>query len=61
MCADVLLGRGLPIRDVLGKSKMILGLLEGIPTMHKAEIAMVPHHLFIPLLCVLTKLTSLLN
>ncbi|CAN6930004.1 unnamed protein product [Brassica oleracea var. botrytis] len=33
-------GRGLPIRDVLGKSKMILGLLEGIPTMHKAEIAM---------------------
>ncbi|KAL0867205.1 hypothetical protein Bca101_046323 [Brassica carinata] len=33
-------GRGLPIRDVLGKSKMILGLLEGIPTMHKGEIAM---------------------
>ncbi|KAG2286973.1 hypothetical protein Bca4012_031741 [Brassica carinata] len=33
-------GRGLPIRDVLGKSKMILGLLEGIPTMHKDEIAM---------------------
>uniref|UniRef100_A0A1J3DKX7 peptidylprolyl isomerase n=1 Tax=Noccaea caerulescens TaxID=107243 RepID=A0A1J3DKX7_NOCCA len=33
-------GRGLPIRDVLGKSKLILGLLEGIPTMHKAEIAM---------------------
>ncbi|KAH0884973.1 hypothetical protein HID58_061069 [Brassica napus] len=34
-------GRGLPIRDVLGKSKMILGLLEGIPTMHKGEIAMI--------------------
>ncbi|CAA7046206.1 unnamed protein product [Microthlaspi erraticum] len=33
-------GKGLPVRDVLGKSKMILGLLEGIPTMHKAEIAM---------------------
>ncbi|KAF3525361.1 hypothetical protein F2Q69_00048996 [Brassica cretica] len=33
-------GRGLPIRDVLGKSKMILGLLEGIPTMHKGETAM---------------------
>ncbi|XP_010515914.1 PREDICTED: peptidyl-prolyl cis-trans isomerase PASTICCINO1 [Camelina sativa] len=33
-------GRGVPIRDVLGKSKMILGLLEGIPTMHKGEIAM---------------------
>ncbi|CAN7051890.1 unnamed protein product [Brassica rapa subsp. trilocularis] len=33
-------GRGLPIRDVLGKSKMILGLLEGIPTMHKGEISM---------------------
>jgi FKBP-type peptidyl-prolyl cis-trans isomerase len=34
-------GRGVPIRDVLGNSKMILGLLEGIPTMHKGEIAMV--------------------
>lgn len=33
-------GRGVPIRDVLGNSKMILGLLEGIPTMHKGEIAM---------------------
>ncbi|KAL0866477.1 hypothetical protein Bca101_045595 [Brassica carinata] len=33
-------GRGLPVRDVLGKSKMLLGLLEGIPTMHKGEIAM---------------------
>ncbi|CAN8254607.1 unnamed protein product [Cochlearia groenlandica] len=33
-------GRGLPIRDVLGKSKMILGLLEGVPTMHKGDIAM---------------------
>jgi len=38
---DVPSGRGLPIRDVLGKSKMILGLLEGIPTMHKDQIAMV--------------------
>lgn len=41
MCFMFPSGRGLPIRDVLGKSKMILGLLEGIPTMHKAEIAMV--------------------
>lgn len=40
-------GRGLPIRDVLGKSKMILGLLEGIPTMHKAEIAMVTLETFV--------------
>jgi FKBP-type peptidyl-prolyl cis-trans isomerase len=38
---DVPSGRGVPIRDVLGNSKMILGLLEGIPTMHKGEIAMV--------------------
>ncbi|XP_020881216.1 peptidyl-prolyl cis-trans isomerase PASTICCINO1 [Arabidopsis lyrata subsp. lyrata] len=30
-------GRDLPIRHVLRKSKMILGLLEGIPTMYKAE------------------------
>jgi FKBP-type peptidyl-prolyl cis-trans isomerase len=37
---DVPSGRGVPIRDVLGNSKMILGLLEGIPTMHKGEIAM---------------------
>ncbi|XP_057511964.1 peptidyl-prolyl cis-trans isomerase PASTICCINO1 [Actinidia eriantha] len=33
-------GKGTPIRHVLGKSKMILGLLEGIPTMQKGEIAM---------------------
>lgn len=34
-------GKGTPIRRVLGKSKMIVGLLEGIPTMLKGEIAMV--------------------
>jgi hypothetical protein len=34
-------GKGIPIRHVLGKSKMILGLLEGIPTMLKGEVAMV--------------------
>ena len=34
-------GRGTPIRHVLGKSKMIVGLLEGIPTMLKGEVAMV--------------------
>ncbi|XAR68883.1 Peptidylprolyl isomerase [Bertholletia excelsa] len=33
-------GKGTPTRNVLGKSKMILGLLEGIPTMQKGEIAM---------------------
>ncbi|PON41328.1 Peptidyl-prolyl cis-trans isomerase PASTICCINO [Trema orientale] len=33
-------GKGVPIRNVLGKSKMILGLLEGIPTMLKGEVAM---------------------
>ncbi|XP_052172665.1 peptidyl-prolyl cis-trans isomerase PASTICCINO1 [Diospyros lotus] len=33
-------GNGTPVRHVLGKSKMILGLLEGIPTMQKGEIAM---------------------
>ncbi|KAL6133219.1 hypothetical protein ACLB2K_065456 [Fragaria x ananassa] len=33
-------GKGIPIRSVLGKSKMIVGLLEGIPTMQKGEIAM---------------------
>lgn len=32
-------GKGIPIRQVLGKSKMILGLLEGIPTMLKGEVA----------------------
>jgi hypothetical protein len=34
-------GRGTPIRNVLGKSKMVVGLLEGIPTMLKGEVAMV--------------------
>ena len=34
-------GRGTPIRHVLGKSKMIVGLLEGIPTMLKGEVEMV--------------------
>lgn len=34
-------GKGTPTRHVLGKSKMILGLLEGIPTMLKGEVAMV--------------------
>ncbi|KAK6943040.1 Tetratricopeptide repeat 2 [Dillenia turbinata] len=33
-------GSGIPIRHVMGKSKMILGLLEGIPTMLKGEVAM---------------------
>lgn len=33
-------GKGTPIRHVLGKSKMILGLLEGMPTMLKGEVAM---------------------
>ncbi|XP_020112955.1 peptidyl-prolyl cis-trans isomerase PASTICCINO1 isoform X1 [Ananas comosus] len=33
-------GKGNPIRLILGKSKMILGLSEGIPTMLKGEIAM---------------------
>ncbi|XP_028786005.1 peptidyl-prolyl cis-trans isomerase PASTICCINO1 [Neltuma alba] len=33
-------GKGAPMRDVLGKSKMLLGLLEGIPTMLKGEVAM---------------------
>ncbi|KAL4354029.1 hypothetical protein GQ457_06G006560 [Hibiscus cannabinus] len=33
-------GKGIPIRNVLGKSKMLLGLLEGIPTMLKGEVAM---------------------
>ena len=34
-------GSGTPVRQVLGKSKMLLGLVEGIPTMLKGEIAMV--------------------
>lgn len=33
-------GKGIPVRQVLGKSKIILGLLEGIPTMLKGEVAM---------------------
>ncbi|XP_065623967.1 peptidyl-prolyl cis-trans isomerase PASTICCINO1 isoform X5 [Quercus suber] len=33
-------GRGAPIRHVLGKSKMIVELLEGISTMLKGEVAM---------------------
>ncbi|XP_061376352.1 peptidyl-prolyl cis-trans isomerase PASTICCINO1 [Gastrolobium bilobum] len=33
-------GKGTPIRHVLGKSKILLGLLEGIPTMLKGEVAM---------------------
>ncbi|XP_011094937.1 peptidyl-prolyl cis-trans isomerase PASTICCINO1 [Sesamum indicum] len=33
-------GSGIPKRQVLGKSKMILGLLEGIPTMLNGEVAM---------------------
>lgn len=32
-------GKGTPTRNVLGKSKMILGLLEGISTMLKGEVA----------------------
>ncbi|KAL3639470.1 G1/S-specific cyclin pas1 [Castilleja foliolosa] len=33
-------GNGIPKRQVLGKSKIILGLLEGIPTMLNGEVAM---------------------
>ncbi|KAL5991650.1 hypothetical protein ACLOJK_012559 [Asimina triloba] len=33
-------GKGNPIKYVLGKSKMILGLCEGIPTMSRGEVAM---------------------
>ncbi|KAL6534325.1 G1/S-specific cyclin pas1 [Orobanche hederae] len=33
-------GNGVPKRQVLGKSKLILGLLEGIPTMLNGEVAM---------------------
>ncbi|ONK62158.1 uncharacterized protein A4U43_C07F990 [Asparagus officinalis] len=33
-------GKGYPIRQVLGKSNMILGLSEGIPTMLKGEVAL---------------------
>ncbi|KAM0908875.1 hypothetical protein ACQ4PT_015154 [Festuca glaucescens] len=33
-------GKGIPLRFVLGRSKMILGFAEGFPTMLKGEIAM---------------------
>lgn len=33
-------GKGTPIRQVLGKSKMLLGFLEGLPTMLRGEVAM---------------------
>lgn len=33
-------GKGNPIRQVMGKSKMLLGLLEGLPTMLRGEVAM---------------------
>ncbi|EPS70548.1 hypothetical protein M569_04209 [Genlisea aurea] len=33
-------GNGIPKRQVLGKSKILLGLLEGIPTMLHGEVAM---------------------
>lgn len=36
-----LAGKGNPIRQVMGKSKMLLGLLEGLPTMLRGEVAMV--------------------
>lgn len=58
---DVLLGRGLPIRDVLGKSRMILGLLEGIPTMHKGEIAMVRLLECFSIFCIFQSCFSLLG
>ncbi|AQK85947.1 hypothetical protein ZEAMMB73_Zm00001d038184 [Zea mays] len=32
--------KGMPLRFILGKSKMILGFAEGFPTMLKGEIAM---------------------
>lgn len=47
-------GKGTPIRHVLGKSKMILGLLEGIPSMLKGEVAMVTFSWFTKL-CVCQK------
>lgn len=46
-------GKGNPIKNVLGKSKMILGFCEGIPTMLMGEVAMV----FSPQLCRLTYFT----
>ncbi|KAF5750891.1 peptidyl-prolyl cis-trans isomerase PASTICCINO1 [Tripterygium wilfordii] len=33
-------GKGTPLRQVFGKSKILLGLLEGMPTMLKGEVAM---------------------
>lgn len=38
---STLAGKGTPARQILGKSKLLLGLLEGIPTMQKGEISMV--------------------
>lgn len=35
------IGKGIPVRQVLGKSKMLLGMVEGLPTMLKGEVAMV--------------------
>ena len=39
-------GKGTPIRQVLDKSKMLLGLIEGLPTMLKGEVAMVVAPIF---------------
>ncbi|XP_057804493.1 uncharacterized protein LOC131019897 isoform X4 [Salvia miltiorrhiza] len=39
----LLLSRLELILEVLGKSKIIVGLLEGIPTMLKGEVAMADH------------------
>ncbi|CAL1356551.1 unnamed protein product [Linum trigynum] len=33
-------GKGIPLRHVLGKSKMLLGVVEGLTTMLKGEVAM---------------------
>lgn len=38
---SVITGNGTPKRQVLGKSKILLGLLEGIPTMLRGEVAVV--------------------
>lgn len=38
---QLITGKGVPTRQILGKSKILLGLLEGIPTMLKGEVAMV--------------------
>lgn len=39
---EFITGQGTHVRYVLGKTDMLLGLYQGIPTMFKAEIAMVP-------------------